>query len=99
MTDAGRLPARVRFTDSVQPRFGPDRGFLFDQGSGRVYSLNATGAFAAARIQEQLPVAALVAALVEAFDVDAATAGRELAKFVGHLLEEGLAEAVEAPDA
>ena len=47
-----RLPAQVRFVDSVRPRFGPDRGFLFDERSGRVFSLNGSGAFAAARLHE-----------------------------------------------
>jgi hypothetical protein len=87
--------ARVRFLDSVRPRLGPDRGFLFDERSGRVYSLNATAAFAAARIQEALPAAAVVAAVVEAFEVDEAAAGRDFARFVDQLVAEGLARVEE----
>lgn len=89
--------ARVRFTDSVRPRLGPDRGFLFDERSGRVYSLNTTAAFAAARIQEALPVAAVVAAVVEAFEVDEAMAARDFARFVDQLVAEGLARVEERP--
>jgi hypothetical protein len=84
--------ARVRFADSVRPRLGPDRGFLFDERSGRVYSLNATAAFAVARIREALPVAAVVAAVVEAFEVDEAAASRDFARFVDQLVAEGLAQ-------
>jgi hypothetical protein len=89
------LPARVCFAASVRPRFGPHRGFLFDERSGRVYSLNSSGAFAAARIQERLDVADVLAALVDAFEVDAATARRDVAGFVDQLLQEGLAEVVD----
>ncbi|HEX7785108.1 MAG TPA: PqqD family protein, partial [Methylomirabilota bacterium] len=70
MSAPTELPARVRFLDSVRPRFGPERGFLFDQRSGRVFSLNGTGAFAAARLHERQPVAAVLAAMLETFDVE-----------------------------
>ena len=90
-----RLPARVRFVDSVRPRFGPDRGFLFDEHSGRVYSLNGSGAFAAARIREHQTVDEVLAALVETFDIDAPTARRALAAFVEQLVQEGVAEVVD----
>lgn len=88
------LPRRVRLDESVRVRVGPDQGFLFDQRTGRVYSLNASAAFAAARLQEA-PVAAVVAAVVETFDVDEAVAREDLARLVGQLLEEGLAHAEE----
>ena len=95
MSAPGRLPARVGFVESVRPRFGPQRGFLFDQRSGRVFSLNATGAFAAARFHERQPVADVLTAMVEAFEVDEPVARRALLAFVAQLLREGVAEVVD----
>jgi len=92
VTAGPALAARVRFAESVRVRLGPERGFLFDQRTGRVFSLNATGALAAARIRDQAPAPEVIAAVVEAFDVDAATAGQDFTRFVAHLVEEGLAE-------
>ena len=86
-------PVRVTFLPSVRVRVGADRGFLFDERSGRVYSLNATAAAAAARIDEGAMLADVVEAVVAEFDTDAATVRRDLAKLVDQLLEEGLAEA------
>jgi hypothetical protein len=91
MTDVTRL----RFVDSVRPRFGPDRGFLFDERSGRVFSLNGSGAFAAARLHERRPVAEVLAAMLETFEVDEATARRALTAFVEQLLREGVAEVLD----
>ncbi|HEY7041210.1 MAG TPA: PqqD family protein [Methylomirabilota bacterium] len=95
MSVATRLPARVRFVDSVRPRFGPERGFLFDERSGRVFSLNGTGAFAAARLHERHPVADVLAAMVETFEVEEPVARRALIAFVEQLLREGVAEVVD----
>ena len=79
-----------RFNDSVRVRLGADRGFLFDERSGRVYSLNASAAMAAAGMRDARDEDDVVTAVVEAFDVDDATARRDFARFVAHLLEEGL---------
>jgi len=79
----------------VRPRFGPERGFLFDQRSGRVFSLNGTGAFAAARFHDQQPVADVLVAMVEAFEVDEPVARRALIAFVEQLRREGVAEVVD----
>jgi PqqD family protein of HPr-rel-A system len=95
MSGVPRLPARVRLADSVRPRFGAERGFLFDERSGRVYSLNATGAVAAARLHERASVADVLAAVTDAFEVDPATARRDLATFLAQLVQEGLAEIVD----
>ena len=95
MSASAPLPARVRFVESVRPRFGPERGFLFDQRSGRVFSLNGTGAFAAARFHDQQPVADVLAAMVEAFEVDEPVARRALIAFVDQLRREGVAEVVD----
>jgi hypothetical protein len=81
----------VRLRDSVRVRLGAERGFLFDERSGRVYSLNATAAVAAAGLRDQRPVDDVIDAVVAQFEVDASTARRDLARFVGHLVEEGLA--------
>jgi uncharacterized iron-regulated protein len=92
MSTRDPLPTRVRFLDSVRVRLGPERGFLFDQRSGRVYSLNRTAAVAVGRIQAGTSTAAVIEDVVAAFDVDAATVRRDLQRFVEHLLAEGLAE-------
>ncbi len=92
MTSVPGLPGHVRFAGSVRVRLGPERGFLFDQRTGRVYSVNASGALAAARIQDNAPVPGIISAVVEAFEVDGDTVRRDLARFVAHLVEEGLAE-------
>jgi PqqD family protein of HPr-rel-A system len=83
-------PAGVRFHDTVRVRLGADRGFLFDQRSGRVYSLNATAAFVAARLRGAEALPAVAAAVAEAFDVDPVAARRDLAAFVADLAAEGL---------
>lgn len=95
MSAPAPLPARVRLVESVRPRFGPERGFLFDQRSGRVFSLNGTGAFAAARFHDQQPVADVLVAMVEAFEVDEPVARRALIAFVEQLRREGVAEVVD----
>jgi hypothetical protein len=84
------LPTGARFREAVRVRLGPERGFLFDQRSGRVYSLNATAAFVAGRLRGAETLPAVAAAVAEAFDVDPATAGRDLAAFVADLAAEGL---------
>ena len=86
-------PARLAFLPSVRVRVGADRGFLFDERSGRVYSLNATAAAAAARIDEGAALPAIVDAVVAEFDADGPTVRRDLARLVAQLLEEGLAVA------
>jgi len=90
------VTGRVRFTDSIRVRLGAERGFLFDERTGRVYSLNASAAVAAKGLRDERSEADVIAAVVAAFDVDAATARRDLARFVAHLLEAGLAIADEA---
>lgn len=89
---APELPARVRFRDSVSIRLGPERGFLFDQRSGRVFSLNGSATLAAARLHAGAAPTDVIAAMVEAFDVDAATVRADLARLVAQLVEEGLVE-------
>lgn len=93
MTPGPRLPRHVHFVESVRVRLGPERGFLFDQRTGQVYSLNASAALAASRIQHGAPVPAVITAVVEAFEVDAVTVRRDLARFVADLVEEGLVQA------
>ena len=83
--------SRIRLQRSVRVRLGAERGFLFDERSGRVYSLNATGAVAAAGLRDEKPEADIVAAVVEDFAVEASAARRDLERFVDHLVHEGLA--------
>lgn len=85
------MSARVRFQDSVRVRLSADRGFLFEEQSGRVYSLNATAAVAAARIQAGMETSAVLEVVVATFDVDEPTARRDFDRFTRSLVEEGLA--------
>lgn len=87
-----RAAAPVSFVSSVSLRLGPERGFLFDQRTGRVYSLNETAALTVARLAEGAGAAEVEAALVDTFDVEVATARADLAPFVEQLVEEGLVE-------
>lgn len=81
----------IRFAESVTLKAGQERGFLFDRSTGRVYSLNGTAALAAARLMAGAPTGEIVAALVADFEVDRETAAADLERFVGHLVETGLA--------
>jgi hypothetical protein len=92
MRSASKLPKNVRFVQSVQLRLGPERGFLFDERTGKVFSLNSSGAFAVSQIQQGALVPKVIAAVVKAFDVDDETASRDFARFAAQLVEEGLAE-------
>lgn len=92
MTATPPLPRRIRLAGSVSARLGAERGFLFDPQTGRVYSLNATGALVAAGIERDAPIAEIIDAMVEAFEVDEATVRRDLARFAAHLAEERLVE-------
>jgi len=85
------MSARIRFRNSVRVRLSADRGFLFEEQSGRVYSLNATAAVAAARIQAGMDDPAVVEVVLATFDVDESTARRDLERFTRTLVDEGLA--------
>jgi hypothetical protein len=84
------MSARVRFRDSVRVRLSADRGFLFDEQSGRVYSLNASAAVAAARIQAGMDEPAVLEVVLATFDVDEPTARRDFDRFTRTLVDEGL---------
>ena len=84
------VPA-VRLQRSVRVRLGADRGFLFDERSGRVYSLNATAALAAAGLRDEKPEGDIVAAVTAEFAVEPAVARRDLVRFLDQLVQEGLA--------
>ena len=81
----------VRFHQAVRVRLGPERGFLFDERTGRVYSLNATAALAAAHLEAKATEAEVVRRVVAAFDIDPETVRRDYNRFVAELLHEGLA--------
>ncbi|MBI2527510.1 MAG: PqqD family protein [Candidatus Rokubacteria bacterium] len=87
----GGLPPSVRFAESVTLKVGPERGFLFDQRTGRVYSLNGSAALASFRLSEGAATQDVIAAVLEAFEVDLETVRADLARFVAQLVEEGLA--------
>ena len=81
---------RVQLVDTVRARLSADRGFLFDNRSGRVYTLNASAAFVAERLRQPVRVDEVVAALTAAFQTDDETARRDLERFLDQLVGEGL---------
>jgi hypothetical protein len=85
------MSAQVRFRESVRVRLSADRGFLFEEQSGRVYSLNASAAVAAARIQAGMDTPAVLEVVLATFDVDEPTARRDFDRFTRSLVDEGLA--------
>jgi hypothetical protein len=85
------MSPRVRFRDSVRVKLSADRGFLFDEQTGRVYSLNASAAVAAARIQAGMDEPAVLEVVLATFDVDEPTARRDFDRFTRTLVDEGLA--------
>lgn len=91
MISTSNFSKGIRFTDSVSVRIGPERGFLFDQRSGRIYSLNASGAFAASKIHNGETVDDVISAITEEFDVDTGTVLQDFAHFATLLIDNGLA--------
>jgi len=63
---------------------------LLDFGTKRYYRLNATGAVIWKGLEQQLEPAAIVASLVEQFEVDVATAHPELNRLLADLHGQGL---------
>lgn len=77
-------------------RAGDDLVLLhLDRGS--YYTLNPTGAFVWERLGEGASLGAIRDAIVEAFEVDAETAWRDLVELVGELEAEGLVTFEPAP--
>jgi hypothetical protein len=81
---------RVRLVESVRARLSADRGFLFDDRTGRVYTLNRTAAFVVTRLRAGAPPDDVVAAVTEAFQADAPTVRRDLERFLDQVVAEGL---------
>jgi hypothetical protein len=81
---------RLRLVKSVRTRLGADRGFIFDDRTGRVYTLNTTAAFALGRLQAGLPVADIVDAVTEQFQAEAPAVRRDLERFIEQVVGEGL---------
>ena len=62
-----------------------ENGFLFNTRTGHTFSLNTTGTWVLRMLIEEVPPAELPARLVEAFDVDPATATRDVELFLFRL--------------
>lgn len=90
-------PARFRRSPAARTaRSGEDLVVLHLE-RGTYYSLNPTGAFVWDRLGDGATLGALRDALVEAFDVEAETAWRDLVELVGELETEGLVTVEPAP--
>ena len=81
---------QAQLVNTVRARLSADRGFLFDDRSGRVYTLNASAAFMAARLRQPAPLVELVSALTKTFQTDDEIASRGLEHFLEQLVGEGL---------
>lgn len=67
-----------------------DSGFLFDHSSGQTYTLNATGQFLFRQIEQGIEEENLMKNLLLEFDIDEATAKRDLDDFFRQLKEYGI---------
>ncbi|OGL17599.1 MAG: hypothetical protein A3F92_03535 [Candidatus Rokubacteria bacterium RIFCSPLOWO2_12_FULL_71_22] len=85
------LPERVELASQVTVRLGPERGFLFHQRTGRIYSLSGTAALATARMAEGCSVDQVVDAVLDAFDADGGAVREGLQTLIDDLVREGLA--------
>lgn len=81
---------RRRHDDSLLVRATADELVLLDTGSNRVHQLNATARFIWEACAEPTTPQAIVAALTQAFDVDEATAERDLVKTLSLMRKLGL---------
>jgi Coenzyme PQQ synthesis protein D (PqqD) len=60
-------------------------GFIFDPATGHSYTANETALFLIQKISEGLEISELVKELVDAYNVDEATAERDVVSMVEHL--------------
>jgi len=83
---------RITIVDDVLSRDLDGEAVLLDLGSGTYFGLNEVGTEIWQLIGSGATVAEVRAALLERFEVDEATARRDLDALVGELLERGLVE-------
>lgn len=62
-----------------------DNGFLFDTRTGHTYSLSRTGTFLLRALIDGAEAPSLPERLLEAYDVDSTTAGRDVEQFLFRL--------------
>ncbi len=74
-----------------------ENGFLFNTRTGHTFSLNTTGTWMLRMLIEEVPPAELPARLVEAFDVDPATATRDVELFLFRLRDMDLTDDAAEP--
>lgn len=91
MSDADKT-RRYRQRARVAWREIDGEAVLVDPVRGRMLVLNDTGLFLWQALESPHDLAQLSAALCEAFDVEGAQAGRDVAAFVGSLTERNLVE-------
>jgi len=68
-----------------------EKGFLFDPSTGLTYSLNKTGAFIFAKLQQGLDDTQITEALVNRFGIDPKMARDDLRDFIQRINDFGLA--------
>jgi len=83
------IPARCRRT-SLTPRAVDDSLLILDRSRGQLHQLNPTAGFIWDRCDGARQISDIAARLVEAFDVDYATAERDVLLTVRRLGEHGL---------
>jgi len=81
-------------SNQVYSRLG-DEVAILELDQGVYYGLNDTGSFLWNLMQKPVRVNEMRAALVEEFDVDADTAGKDLLRVLGDLRDAGLIENVD----
>jgi hypothetical protein len=68
--------------------------FILNRKTSRIHSFNATGAVLWEMTQQGCPSDRMASALVERFDVQSATAEKDVSEFLAGLLEQGLIETI-----
>ncbi len=85
-------PPRYRRSASTRFRRVFEEGLLLDQELARLHVLNPAAAFLWELLAEPRTAEELLGAMLEAFDVDAATARRDLQEFLREATAAGLLE-------
>ncbi len=85
---------KVTISSFISPELPPgENGFLFDSNSGNLYTLNRLGAFIVKQFYEGKPIAKVVEAVTENYDVGSEEALSDVLGFVDQMKELGVGAA------
>lgn len=84
----------MKFASGVVFEEIENHGIVIHMKEDEVFSVNGTGAFVLKAIAQQLPLPQIASQMTEVFQIDLATAERDLQDFLRLLIEGGLVEDV-----